>query len=80
VDIWRCIAVALVSWVAMIFVGLLLLPLALIPLVNVFVGSAVLLAGTAIAAKIVLSCDWKPAWIIGATVAVLNALLSWLLG
>jgi hypothetical protein len=76
-DVWRSVIVALLSYVVMIVVGLLLLPLALVPVINMFFGAIVLGVGTALAAKMVLSCDWQPAWTIGATVAVINFLASW---
>ena len=77
VDIWRCAVVALLSYVVMIVVGLLLIPLAFIPFVNLFLGAIVLCAGTAFAAKMVLSCDWQPAWIIGIAAALANMLAVW---
>lgn len=76
-DVWRSLIVALLSYVVMVVVGLLLLPLALVPIINVFFGAIVLGVGTALAAKMVLSCDWQPAWTIGATVAIINLLASW---
>lgn len=79
VDIWRSLVIAIVSYIAMFIVALLLFPLILVPVVNIFLGSIVLGAGTAIAAKIVLSCDWKPAWTVGITAAVINLLAVWLL-
>ena len=79
IDIWRSVTVALLSYVVMIVVGVLLAPLLLVPIINIFFGALVLGLGTAFAAQMVLSCDWQPAWIIGATVAVVNMLLSWVL-
>jgi hypothetical protein len=78
-DVWRCIVVALVSYVVMFVLGLLLLPLALIPFAGALVSAVVLGVGTACAAKMVLSCDWQPAWTIGATAAVINFLAGFLL-
>lgn len=78
VDVWRCIMVALISYIAMVLVGLVLLPLILVPIVNLFLGPIILGVGTALAAKMVLSCDWQPAWTIGGAVAVLNLLVGWL--
>lgn len=72
VDIWRCVVVALISYIVMLVLGLLLSPMLLVPFVATLFGSIVLFAGTAFAAKMVLSCDWNPAWIIGATAAVAN--------
>ena len=77
VDVWRCAVVSIVSFVAMIVVGLLLAPLILVPVVNLFLGPIILGIGTAFASKMVLSCDWQPAWTIGITVAVLNLLVGW---
>jgi hypothetical protein len=79
VDTWRIIVVTLASYVVMIVVALLLFPLALVPVINLFVGPAVLCLGTAFAAKMILSCDWQPAWIIGGSAAVINLLAGWML-
>ena len=78
VDFWRATVVALISYVVMILVGLLLLPLVLVPGLNVLFGGIVLLVGTACAAKIVLSCDWKAAWTIGVVTAVANTLINYM--
>src|SRR5688500_4228172 len=74
-DFWRACIVALLSYVVMFVLTLVLLPLAFVPLVNQLLGVAILGLGTAFAAKMVLACDWQPAWIIGATATVLNALV-----
>lgn len=79
VDFWRAATAAIVSYILMVLVGLLLIPLALVPIINQFVGAAVLLIGTACAAKIVFSCDWKPAWTIGGVAAGLNFLAAFVL-
>lgn len=76
VDIWRCVTVGLVSYVAMLLTGLVLVPLLFVPVISLLVGTAVLLAGTAIAAKVVLSCDWQPAWTIAITVSIAHALFG----
>ena len=78
-DFWRCVVVALVSYVVMFFVGIALFPLILVPLINVFFGAIVLGLGTSIAAKIALGCDWKPAWTVGITAAAANLLFGWIL-
>lgn len=78
-DIWRSIVVALVSYIVMFFVALLLIPLAFVPFVNLFLGAIILGVGTSLAAKMVLSCDWKPAWIVGITATVVNMIFSWML-
>jgi hypothetical protein len=76
-DVWRCAIVAFLSYLVMVVVGLLLSPLLLVPILNIFFGAIVLGVGTAFAAKMVLSCDWQPAWTIGVTVAIINLLASW---
>ena len=78
-DIWRCVTIGLISYIAMFLVGLLLLPLILVPVLNMFFGAIVLGLGTAFATKIVLSTDWQPAWTVGITVAVINLLVGWAL-
>ncbi|MEZ5337432.1 MAG: hypothetical protein R3F46_04135 [bacterium] len=80
VDIWRCLVVAIVSFFVMLVLGILLSPLLLVPVLSAVFGSAVLFLGTACAAKMVLSCDWKPAWIIGATAAVANLIGTLIFG
>lgn len=77
-DIWRCAIVAFLSFFAMLILALVLSPLLLIPIVNLFFGAIVLGLGTAFAAKMVLACDWQPAWTIGIVVAVINLLISWM--
>jgi len=77
VDVWRCVVVALISYIAMVVIALPMALLIVVPIVNLFLGPLILGVGTAIAAKIVLSCDWKPAWTVGITVAVLNLLIGW---
>ncbi len=77
IDIWRSAVIAFLSYIVMAVVGLLLSPLMLVPFLNMFVGAIVLGLGTAVAAKIVLSSDWKPAWTIGITVVVVNFFMSW---
>ena len=72
VDIWRCVTVAFISYLVMFVLMLLLSPLLLVPFVSSLFGAIVLFAGTAFAAKMVLSCDWQPAWIIGGTAAAAN--------
>jgi hypothetical protein len=79
VDIWRAIVVALLSYVVMFLVGLVLLPLIAVPLLGELFGVIILTLGTAFASKMVLSCDWKPAWIIGGTAGVLDALATFVL-
>jgi hypothetical protein len=79
VDIWRALIAALVSYVVMFVIGLLLLPLAFVPLVNQALGALVLFLGSACAAKMVFSCDWKPAWTIGAVAALVNFLAGFVL-
>ena len=76
VDIWRCLVVALISYIVMFVLMLLLSPLLLIPFVSSLFGAIVLLLGTAFASKMVLSCDWQPAWIIGGTAAAANFIVS----
>jgi hypothetical protein len=76
VDIWRALVAALISYIVMFVISLLLLPLAFVPLVNQLIGAAVLFLGSAVAAKMVFSCDWKPAWIIGAVAAGVNFLAA----
>lgn len=78
-DVWRSVTVALLSYIVMFVVGLLLLPLIAIPLVSQVFGLIVLTAGTAFAAKMVLSCDWKPAWVVGGTAGFLHALAAFVL-
>lgn len=79
IDIWRAAVAALVSYVVMILVGLLLAPLVLVPLVNQLLGTAILFLGTAFAAKMVFSCDWKPAWTIGGVAAAAAFLAGFVL-
>ena len=76
VDVWRSAVVALISYIVMFIVGLLLIPLIGVPLLGQLFGLVVLVLGTAFASKMVLSCDWQPAWIIGGTAGVLHALIA----
>lgn len=78
VDIWRCLTVALVGIVAQLLVGLLLSPILIVPVLRLAFGTLVLLIGTGIAAKAVLSCDWRPAWTIAIVASIINALFNWL--
>ncbi|MCB1187066.1 hypothetical protein KDL29_07870 [bacterium] len=80
VDIWRCLVVAIVSFVVMLILGILLSPMLFVPFLSAAFGAAVLFLGTAFAAKMVLSCDWKPAWIIGGTAAVANLIGTLIFG
>jgi hypothetical protein len=78
VDIGRSAVIAAISYVVMLLVAIPLgMVLALVPILRVFIGAAILLLGTTVAAKMVLSVEWKEAWIIGGTAAVANALASW---
>ena len=79
VDIWRAATVALLSYIVMFLVGLLLLPLIAVPLLSQLFGLLVLVVGTAFAAKMVLSCDWQPAWIVGGTAGAFHALVAFVL-
>lgn len=76
VDIWRSLVVALLSYLLMFILGLLLLPLIAVPVVSKLFGVIVLAVGTALATKMVLACDWKPAWITGSTAGVIYALAA----
>lgn len=78
-EIARSVIIALLSFLVMFLVAIPLAVLIIVPVVNIFLGSIILGTGTAIAAKIVLSCDWKPAWTVGITAAVVNLLAGWLL-
>jgi hypothetical protein len=86
VDIWRSVLIAFISYVVMIILSLLLLPLlvgaamtgALSHFLGALIGAGILLLGTALAAKVVLSLDWKDSWIIAATAGIVNFLVSWM--
>ena len=65
---------ALLSYIAILLVSLALWPFSLVPLVGMFASSLALGIGTAIAAKLVLDCNWQPAAIIGAAVMVMGAI------
>lgn len=75
-DIWRAVGIAFLSYLVMVFVGLVLFPLALVPILGLFVDAIILGLGTAIAAKILLSCDWSPAWTIATTAVVAKVLIG----
>ena len=77
-DIWRSAIVAILSYIVMVLVAIPLALLVLIPFVNLLVGPLILGIGTSLAAKMVLACDWKPAWTIGITVTVINLLFGFL--
>jgi hypothetical protein len=78
IDIWRCILVAICSYVAMIPCAIALALLIFVPVLNVFLGAIILGLGTAIATKVVLSCDWQPAWTVGGTALAFNLLAGWI--
>ena len=78
VDIWRSVFIAFISYVVMLLIAIpLALVLVLVPVLHALIGAVILLLGTAVAAKIVLSVDWKEAWIIAGTAAVVNFLAGW---
>jgi len=78
IDIWRTLVVAFFSYIAMAVVAIVLSPLIFVPVVNIFLGAIILGLGMAFAAKIVLSCDWQPAWTVGISAVVMNLLVSWI--
>lgn len=74
VDFWRAATVALLSYITIFLASLLLLPLRIVPLVGLFASILALGIGTAVAARYVLDCKWRPAAIIGIAVMVAGAL------
>jgi hypothetical protein len=86
VDIWRSVLIAFISYVVMIVISLVLIPLLVIAamptmfshFLTAIIGAGILLLGTAAAAKMVLSLDWKESWIIAATAGVVNFLAGWM--
>jgi hypothetical protein len=78
VDIWRSIVIAFISYIVMFIIGLAIFPLLAVPVLSALAGAGVLLLGTALASKVVLSLAWKEAWIIAATAGVVNFLASWM--
>lgn len=79
IDIWRAIVVAVISYIVMFLLSLVLLPLIAVPLLGQLMGVVVLTLGSAFAGKMVLACDWKPAWVLGITAGVLDAIASFAL-
>ncbi len=86
VDIWRSVLIAFISYIVMILLTLLLMPLLigaaltgwLSYFLSALLGAGILLLGTAMAAKMVLSLDWKESWIIAATAGVVYFFASWM--
>ncbi|HES58284.1 MAG TPA: hypothetical protein ENO21_02525 [Firmicutes bacterium] len=74
VDFWRAAIVALLSYIAIFLASLLLWPLHWVPLVGVLASSLALGVGTAVTARLVLDCQWRPAAIIGVAVMITGAL------
>ena len=78
-DLGRVLITTLVGYLAMWLVGLVLYPLHWIPLLNLFVGSAVVVIGTAAAAMLVMGCKLREAVIIAAVAGVIQFVAGLLL-
>ena len=78
VDIWKAAVVALLSYIAMLLVGLVLFPLMLIPFIKALAAAAVLFIGTAVTARIIWEIEWEKAYSIGLVVMVIGTVANWL--
>jgi hypothetical protein len=78
VDIWRSALIALLSYVVMLIIAIpVFLLLSVVPVVRVLAGGVIILLATWVAAKVVLSLDWKQAFPIALTAAVVSLLAGW---
>lgn len=80
IGILKSMAAALLSYLAMILVAPLLIPLKMIPFVGNIFGALVLALGTAVAAKVVLNCKWKQAQVIGLIAMIVNLVFVFTIG
>lgn len=79
VDIWKAATVALLSYIAMVLVGMaLFLFFHLGSFMSALASAAVLFIGTTVTAKMVWELEWSKAANIGIVVMVLGTVASWL--
>ena len=79
VDIWKAAVVALLSYIAMMLVGVVLfLFFHMGSFLSAIASAAVLFVGTAVTARIVWELEWDKAANIGIVVMVLGTVASWL--
>ncbi len=76
----KAMVAAFLSYLAVLILAPILIPLKLIPLVGSLFGAIVLAVGTAVAAKVVLNCEWKQAQVIGLISAAVNLLFAFSIG
>jgi len=74
IDFWKAAVVALLSYLAMLLIGIPLLLVTWIPGINVLAALFVLGAGTAVTARMIWDIEWKTAWVIGVVVIVASLL------
>src|SRR5690606_13595457 len=88
VDIWRCALVSFLSYFVMWLLAWLIFPLLAAgsaaggaelihsKLFVVVYRTVVVGVAAALTSKVVLSCDWKPAWTIGGVAGAANAIAA----
>lgn len=76
----KALMAALLSYAAMLVLSPLFFPLRWIPFLGGLVGALVLALGTAVAAKVVLNCEWKQAQKIGLIAALVNLIFVFSIG
>lgn len=76
IDFWKAAVVALLSYVAMLLIWVVLLPLHFIPVLSWVAGLVVVGGGVAVTTRMVWEVEWRSAYTIGFVVIIAGLITS----